>query len=223
MIDLVDTKGKPRKMSISIYLAALFISSILFVSGIYIGKMIEASNVSSLSSGIENVNSKLGSMELLYLIGDEAPYMCPVFLNELADLDRQTEDFGKKISFLEEQKGVEDERLKRDYFMLEARAFLFSQKVRSACGSNYTTILYFYTNKGCSNCYAQGKELSALKSKLGESVRIYSFDGKLGSPIVDALMLKTNASSYPSISINSGDAIGGLLSKEDLLSRISNQ
>jgi hypothetical protein len=147
----------------------------------------------------------------------DASYMCPVFIDELSTLDKQTEEFGKKISFLEEQKGVVDAPIKQDYFMLEARSYLLSEKVKSACGSNYSTILYFYSNKNCANCDSQGKELSKLKASLGEGVRIYSFDGELDSPIVTALMLKNSVTAYPSVVVNSNSTQSGLMTKDEIL------
>ncbi|MFH1306427.1 MAG: hypothetical protein ABIH83_02085 [Candidatus Micrarchaeota archaeon] len=209
MIILDNARPTQRRISLSLYLAALFISTIIFISGIYIGKMIEQASITGLSSGIDEVSADINSIELLYLLEEDSPAFCPVYRDELSKLDIRTEELGSKISYLEEKRGVEDVELKKKYFMLEANTFLLSQKVRGTCGANYSTILYFYSNKQCDDCAQQGEELSQLKKKLGENVRIYSFDGELGSAIVDALMMKYEVNSFPSIVINSNYTASG--------------
>ncbi len=200
---MVNLEGKPREISLSLYIAAFIISVVLFSAGIYVGKAMEIGNVTGLSEGISLANSKMNSIELLYLMGEDSATLCPVYRSELQKLDTQTESLGYQISYLED-KGTRDPELKRQYFMLEASAYLLSQKVMTRCSgtANYSTVLYFYNNRNCANCTAQGLALLDVKKKMGDKLRVYSFDGGLGSEIVDVLRLKYNVTVYPSLVIN---------------------
>ncbi len=209
---MVNLAGNPREISLSTYLAALFISAVIFAAGIYVGKVMETGNLATLSSGIDSANNKMNSVEMLYLMGEDSPAICPVYRSELHNLDAQTEQLGYQISYLED-KGTRDPELKKSYFMLEASAYLLSQKVMAKCeadyAANYSTVLFFYNNSNCPNCTQQGYELLDVKKRLGESLRVYSFDGGLGSDIVDVLKLKYNVTTYPSIVIDGNRTISG--------------
>lgn len=211
-----ETQQNPRKINVSLYLAALLISTLIFAAGVYAGKAIEQGNLNSISSDVDAANIRASSLELIYLAGDSANF-CPVYTDELSTLDSQTEQLGYQLAYLEDMKGVSDPVLKKKYFMLEAEAFLLSQKVNGKCGSNYSTILYFYSNSNCSVCRStQGPELLEVKKTLGAGVRIYSFDGDLGSPIVDALKAEYGVSSYPEISVNGRPAVSGVKTRDQI-------
>lgn len=213
---MTDLKGNPRKISLSLYLTAFLISAIIFAAGIYTGKLMEQSNINSLSAKVDAANMRASSLELMYL-SDDSPEFCPVYQEELFNLDSEVESIGYRLSYMEDTKGITDAALKKKYFMLEAQAFLLSQKVREKCGANYSTLLYFYSNSNCTTCKQQGIELLEVKKELGEKIRIYSFDGDLGSAIVDALKAKYNVMQYPSIVVNKNRAIGGLKNKQEVL------
>ncbi len=210
---MVNLEGKPREISLSLYIAAFIISVVLFSAGIYVGKAMEIGNVTGLEEGISLANSKMNSIEMLYLMGEDSAALCPVYRSELHNLDTQTENLGYQISYLED-KGTRDPELKKQYFMLEASAYFLSQKVMTRCSgtANYSTVLYFYNNRNCANCTAQGLALLDVKKKMGDKLRVYSFDGGLGSEIVDVLRLKYNVTVYPSLVINGQSTYAGLRS-----------
>ncbi len=208
----MENQPSPRKISFSLYLTAFFISAIIFAFGVYVGTLVQNDNLQAISQDISAANQKMGSVQLLYLFGD-SPDLCPVYLSELYSIDAQTEQLGYKIAFLEDKKDAYDPELKKSYFLLESSAYLLSQKVREKCEANYSTVLYFYSNARCQDCRQQGNELLAVKKKLGEGIRIYSFDGDLGSPIVDALKKRYGVSGYPSLVVNSNLTVKGLKSQ----------
>lgn len=206
-------KTKNREPSISLYIAAFFITVVIFTLGILVGKAIEQEALSSISARMDAMHIKTSFFEFLYLIEDSADF-CPVYIEELASIDEETAKLGYKLSYLEEIKGAVDVETKKKYFILEAAAFVLSSKVKEKCNADYSTILYFYSNANCTDCQEQGKELSKIKQEFGEKVRIYSFDGDLGSPIVAAFKNKYRVSAYPSIVLNENETINGLRSKE---------
>ncbi len=205
-----------RKVSVLLYLTALLISAIIFSAGIFLGKVLERGNLDSLSSTADSTILQTSSLKVLYLVGDAVEF-CPVFLDELSIIDKETEELGYKLTYLEETKGITDLELKKKYFMLEANAYLLSQKVIGKCGASYSTVLFMYSNSNCTGCKEQGAELLAVKKQLGEKVRIYSFDGDIGSPIADAFKKKYGITVYPSIVINGNSTLSGFRSKDEIL------
>ncbi len=197
-----------RQVSVPIYAAAFFISVIIFAIGVYIGTVLDKGNVNTMLSEVEKTNQLALSSQLMLLMGDSSTF-CPVYLEELGKLDQETEKLGLKLAYLEDIKGVSDTGLKKQYFVLETNAFLLSEKVKETCGVNFTTVLYFYSNKNCTDCRQQGYELINLKQKLDEQIRIYSFDGDLGSSLAEALKNRYSVKTYPSIVIGGNRTLAG--------------
>jgi hypothetical protein len=204
-----------RKISVSLYIVAFVITAAIFCAGLYIGQVMERDNMNSISASLDGLNTRMSSAEIFFLSGD-SPQFCPVYLDELSNIDSETENTGYMLEYMENVRGVADPGLKRKYFLLEAKAYLLSQKSVAECGANFTTVLYFYSNSNCSRCQEQGNGLMEMKKALGESVRIYSFDGDLGSPIAKALMNMYNVSVYPSVVVAGNATHSGFVSHEDL-------
>jgi len=187
---------------------------IIFSVGIYIGSILSASATEDVSRQVKDISQRIESAQLLSLL-EESNEFCPFYVSELGKLDDETERVGYKLTFLEQKQGVVDENLKKKYFILETETYLLSKKINNKCGMNNTLILYFYSHKECEKCREQGEVLLAVKEELADTkkVKIYSFDGELGSEIADALEKKHGIKTYPSIVID--DKVNsGFLSKE---------
>jgi hypothetical protein len=213
--EVAELSSQGRKISLSLYMAALLISAIIFAVGIYVGQLLERETLGSVSTLIDLTSQKSTSLELLYLVGD-SPRFCPVYSDELLQIDGETEQIGYRLQYMEEKKGIQDDPVKLKYFMQEATAYLLSKKVQEKCGANFSTVLYFYSIKGCEFCSQQGNELMYLKKTLGDNVKIYSFDGELGSPIVEVLKDEYGVRSYPSIVVDGNHTRSGLQSEQDI-------
>jgi hypothetical protein len=193
-----------RKLSVPIYLTAFVISLIIFLSGIYVGSLIDNSNLEGISGDVESISQKVSSVQLLLLMEGNSSSFCPVYTSELDNIDTNVEEVGHKLSYLEEEKQVFDNELKKQYFVLQAESYLLSKRVKEVCGDNSVLLINFYSNKDCNVCSQQGGEiLKARDSLIGkEKVKLYSFDGELGSPVADAFKVQYNVSSYPSIVVD---------------------
>jgi hypothetical protein len=195
-----------RKVSLSLYAGAFVISLAIFLIGVYVGHLIDTSSMEDISGDLSRVSQKVASVQLLLLMEGNSSSFCPVYKSELGSIDSEVEKMGHKLSYLEEQKGVYDNALKKKYFILEAESYLLSQKVRQLCSDDAVLLVYFYSNTNCSKCREQGIEILKAKDGLDSeniTVKLYSFDGDLGSPVADAFKGRYNITSYPSIVINS--------------------
>lgn len=168
------------------------------------GQHMDKQNLAGLSVEVDSLTNRISSMQLLFLMEQNSSAFCPVYKSELNTLDVQMQNVGYKLDFLEREKKAFDATLKKQYFILEAESYLLSKKVKQVCKDNNTLLVYFYSNTNCSICRNQGDEILKARDSLlnKKTVKIYSFDGDIGSPVAKALMLQYNVSSYPSIVID---------------------
>jgi hypothetical protein len=207
-----------RTVSVPIYAAAFAISLAIFLVGIYIGTLIDQANIRSISDDVSNISEKVASIQLLLLAEGNSSAFCPVYSSSLDSIDGDVERIGYKLTYLEDEKGVYDAELKKKYFIVEAESYLLSQKVRSLCGDDSVLLINFYSNADCERCRDQGVEILKARDALSSSgidVKLFSFDGEIGSPVAEAFAMQYNVTSYPSVVIN-GRTYGGFKGSDDL-------
>lgn len=194
-----------RKISVSLYASAFILTVIVFSAGVLVGQMIDQANQATISQEVGEISARVASTQLLMLLEDGGPSFCPVYRSALDSINMDVERIGHKLTYLEEEKGAYDIPLKKSYFVLEAQSYLLSKKINERCGENSTLLLYFYSNSNCTQCLAQGNDILNARDELraqGKEVKIYSFDGDLGSPVADALKAQYGVHTYPSIVVD---------------------
>ena len=193
-----------RKISYSVYVAAFLISAGIFVLGIFVGQAIGNSNLEKISGEVNSASSRLESIQFLYLSDNASASFCPLYNAEVDSLDKDIETIGYKLTYLEEERGVYDNELKKKYFVLEAQSHLISKKINSLCGDSRILLINFYSNKNCERCKEQGIEVlkarDALNGKI--AVKLFSFDGDLYSPISQSYKNQYGITKYPTLIIN---------------------
>ena len=212
-----------RKISTSLFALAFILTVIVFSAGVFVGTMIDQTNQNIISNEVVDISSKLESTQLLMLLDENSSAFCPVYMAQLDSINDEVEKIGHKLSFLEDEKEVMDIPLKKSYFVLEAQSYLLSKKLNSRCGENNTLLLYFYSNKNCTDCKAMGNDILSARDELiseGKIIKIYSFDGELGSPIADALKAQYGVHTYPSIVVD-GEIHSGSLSQVQIKDAMS--
>ena len=211
-----------RTVSYPIYAAAFVISLAIFVIGIYIGMQIDQASVRSISDDVANISEKVASVQLLLLAEGNSSSFCPIYTEQLDSIDADVERIGYKLSYLEDEKRIYDPELKKKYFVVEAESYLLSRKVNSLCGDDSALLIHFYSNSGCEQCREQGAEvLKARDALAGEGIdlKLFSFDGELGSPVAESFMAQYNVTAFPSVVIN-GRTYPGFHGSEDLAAYI---
>jgi len=212
-----------RSISYPLYAAAFVLSVLVFSIGVYVGYLIDQSNQASISKEVEDISRKVESTQLLMLLEDNSSSFCPLYKSQLDSINEEVENIGYRLSYLEEEKNVYDVPLKKNYFVLEAQSYLLSKKIKERCGDKSVLLIYFYSNANCSSCKDQGDEILRVRDDLrdrGIIVKIFSFDGDLGSPVADALKTQFSVSKYPSIIVD-GKLYPGTMSRDKLQSVLS--
>ncbi len=194
-----------RSFSLSIYLVAFVLSLAIFAIGIYVGYLADASNLSSVYAEVSSISEKVTSAQLI-LLTDNNQSFCPLYLSELNDIDGEVEKVGHKLSYLEDEKNMFDSELKKKYFLLETESYLLTKKFDTVCGNGPGVIINFYSNKNCGQiCKEQGIEVlkarDALKAQ-GVDVKLFSFDGEIGSPAADSMKSQFGVTIYPTLIVN---------------------
>lgn len=189
-----------RKITLKVYVLALIVTVAIFLLGAYVGQIVDVQVTETLMEQMEYYFEESASMQVMLLFED-SPSFCPLYMNESDNLEEITINLGEQLTYFEEVKGVNDEDLKRQYFLLETKSYLFAKKINDVCGIEKNLILYFYSSD-CEKCKEQGNELTSFSHEFEGDLRIYSFDGELNSPVVEGLKNEYNITAYPSIVIN---------------------
>lgn len=197
------------------YVIVLFITSTIFISGLWLSNYLNNKKINQLKSIENNISLDLMSSETQFDLLQEqscedvsSGTILSSELNSLAD----------KISYSENNIGIDNVdviSLKKSYSLLEIKDYLLMKKIRERCGENSIFILYFYKNDNCNDCTKQGYVLTSLREKYPD-LRVYSFDYNL-----DLSAIRTMTSIYkvpddlPAIVIN-GKVYRGLHTVEEI-------
>ncbi|NYZ74252.1 hypothetical protein H0O00_03855 [Candidatus Micrarchaeota archaeon] len=207
-----------RTVSVPLYIGAFLMSLAIFLLGIYIGSTMDSSHLASISEDVSSVSDRVASVQLLILMEGNSSAFCPVYSSELDAIDNDVEKMGYMLTYLEDEKGVFDNELKKKYFVLEAESYVLSRKVNDLCGDDSTLLINFYSNKDCGRCKEQGTEILQARDELaagGVGVKLFSFDGELNSSVADALEAQYGVSGYPSVVID-GKTYSGFRTSDEL-------
>lgn len=194
-----------RKVSLHIYVGAFILSLAIFIIGVYIGYLIDSSNLQNINSEIASISDNVSSTEFMLMSEGNSSAFCPVYISNLDAIDQNVEMVGYKLSYLEDEKAIYDNESKKNYFILEGESYLLSEKVKALCGDKSILLINFYSNSNCQTCKGEGTEILRSRDQLaqnGTSIKLFSFDGDLGSPVADAFKAQYNVTSYPTIVIN---------------------
>lgn len=213
-----------RSISFSLYAAAFLLSVAIFVTGVLVGQAVDRSSTESISEEVVKVSQKVSSVQLLLLMEKNTSAMCPVYLDELTSISDDVERMGYKLTYLEEEKHIYDNELKKQYFVLEAESHVLSEKVKTLCGDRSILLINFYSNRNCTRCAEEGGDILEARDALtaqGTPVKLFSFDGELGSPVAEVFEARYNVTTYPTIVIN-GKTYPGFRSSEELQTLMRN-
>ncbi|NBV76785.1 hypothetical protein EBR66_01330 [bacterium] len=161
------------------YLTAFAITALVFATAFYISNYFNSKRVVNVRTTQDQIAIDILSLETQFDL--LAEHSCKD-IAENSVLSRELQPLGERLSYLENNRGANDEellRLKRYYSLLEIKDILLIQKVAAKCKLKPVVILYFYSNTGdCKDCERQGYVLTALAEKY-PTLRVYSFDYNL--------------------------------------------
>ncbi len=161
------------------YIYAFIITSAIFITAMFISNKLSEDKLIQVRAIEDKMSIDILSLETQFDLLQELS--CEQ-ISENTILSSELSNLASKLSYMEEQRGSDDEeviRLKRRYSLLQIKDLLLMKKISNKCNIEPTVILYFYSNQGdCPSCKRQGYVLTKL-SREHEEIRIYAFDTNL--------------------------------------------
>ena len=197
------------------YLIVFFITSTIFVSGLWLSNFFQTKKIDSLKTIESKISLDLMSSETQFNLLQEVS--CKDISNTV--LSSEINSLADKISYSENNIGIENTdviSLKKYYSLLEIKDYLLMKKITDRCGESKSIfILYFYKNDDCPDCTKQGYILTALHNKY-PNLRVYSFDYNLDLSAIKAMIsIYKVPNTVPAIVIN-GKVYSELKTTEDI-------
>ncbi|MBI1969571.1 hypothetical protein HYS48_02655 [Candidatus Woesearchaeota archaeon] len=189
------------------YLAALAITTLIFLLGIFIGNKISQAKLSNIDTLEREIRTDVLGAELQYRLILENP--CNV--TDPGVLTEQLYEIGSRLDFMESELGKDNQQvlgLKEFYSMLEIQHWLLLRRTKAVCNKEYDLILYFYSNLGdCDACELQGHVLNYMHEKYPE-INIYSFDINMQNPVLQTIRDLYRIQTPPTLIINDKVSVG---------------
>lgn len=197
-----------KKMSTKAYMIiALFLSTIVFVSGISIGILIDEFKSSSITSNIEELHNSIvdAEIELLLLDYFGGNLSCNYLIAKSEELSKQSSELGSRLISFEQSNQIIPEvytPLKEDYTRVLIKNWIMLENIKNSCNANYSTILYFYNNDICDLCEEQAYVLNYYKNIFESNVMIFAIDAALDIGTIDMLLSNYEIDEYPSLVVD---------------------
>src|SRR3989338_5988014 len=103
-----DRPKVERKINYSLHLAALVVTTLIFLIGILFGMQIDNLLYKGIDTHLQEINNdRVLAVELMLLLGDDPKY-CSFYESELARFDGETSRLGTQLEYLETEKNSID-------------------------------------------------------------------------------------------------------------------
>jgi len=211
----------------NIFVKAALLTTFVFITGIVFGLWISEEKVGKLEQEITIMNEEIQNTNLQFMISDvlENNLSCKYLEKQALLLADKATALGKEIEKYEDSQKISEKGLmemKKRYVSTLVQDWLMVEKIKKNCGSDYTTILYFYKRGNCNECGNQGTVLTYLREKSNEQMMVYPIDKDTQLYLVSLLLDMYNITTYPSIVVN-GETINGFIDADNLTNIICNQ
>ena len=211
-----------RKLEKGKIIIVFFISLFVFLSGLSLGNLMTRTKVSLLDDEISKIEIGLASPELEFLFKDvmQRELSCEYFNTQLYDITQHTNTLADEITKYEKNTNPffsqsEFNILKSRYTLALLKNWMYLEKLKKVCDSNYTTVLYFYTSD-CDKCPMQGFYLSYYKKLASDDLMIFALQTDIDVAIAKAIAINYNVTVYPSLVIDGEKVYHDFQEKSDL-------
>ncbi len=197
-------KTKPNT---SKYIAAFSLTTLVFISGIFLGNFIAQSGLTDLRESQEILRAQLLGLDLRdRLITSQNVCEVPI-----KDIREGKVELGRRVEVLEKRLGKlnpEVLRQKELYQLIEIKTLLLLEERKERCDEDYSIILFFYTNEendprgSDKKSQNQGIVLNALYNGYPDYINTFSFDINTENPALSTLKSIHNINSVPTLVID---------------------
>jgi hypothetical protein len=208
-----------KKELIKTHVTTILLTIAVFSVGIISGMLLGDTRVGFLDININELKWDMDSVELGFMLSSAIENVsCKYLESQLSDVSEIADEIGSRIVSLETKNLLQTQsyiELKRDYMLVRLRYWLLTEQFKSECGSNLTTILYFYAVQDCPACTDQGVILDYEQSRVPWLI-IFPVDAFEDISIMRTLRDVYTINVTPSIVIDGKDVYRGLQSLETI-------
>lgn len=191
-----------------VVITSFIITIAVFSAGVIIGKFLDnyrfTDVVDTMRETEINTESYVVEQQFIEKFGGRS---CELLRPRLIELSRDLSTIGQSLTLYESGAMLLDKKdydyLKRRYFVLEARTYMYELQAKYSCGDNRTLILFFYSGQDEVPSIKQGYVLDEMYREYKNNVSIHSFDINFqNSTITDILEKYYNITEAPTIVVN---------------------
>ena len=224
--NLRTIQGKKKmvaKIRKDIFITVFIISIAIFLLGFYISRVWDDLRINQVNEDLKD--STLDTMSILieqefltqFNIDD-----CAISESRLSSISKNLFELGQTLMEYEKKgllKTKEYSTLRKEYFLIEVRAYTNFIEFTNRCNPNTDIILYFYnTEEDLSE--RQGYALDAIVNRDDVKVRVFSIDKNFDDPTLDTIKSFYNITKTPTIIINNKIKKEGFVSISELIGLI---
>lgn len=193
------------------YIIAFVITSLVFISGFFIGSRIASSRTEEIQRGLQNDLLDFQSLELELSMIKESK-ACDYISYRLPDIIRRKVELGRKfdVGDIPEE---DAELLKKQYVISLTRYWFFSEVQEKDCNITTPRIMFFFDDTEMSR--EQGRVLDYTVYKSNQTISVFAFNTEWKGPIVRLLMANYQVQKLPAVIIN-GTKYEGLQGRDQL-------
>lgn len=207
------------------YFLAGFISLLIFMVGIQTGLLLSNEKVRLFENEVQSVRNHVDSLELEFLFIDVfgKELSCEYLNNQVILVGNEADRMGALLSSYDASRKLDEpiNTTKEDYMSVLIREWLYFEKVKGACHTNATTVVYFYSNNACPDCREQGVVLTYFKQSMKDKLMVFPIDLNVNLPIIQSLRGTFGIAEVPTIVVN-GVKYPGFVDKDRLGSILTN-
>lgn len=199
------------------YILAAALTFAVIAGGFGLNWIFNAQREELVQENLLNIQSSLSESELeMEYITGFAKDKCPLLEQEMGSISKTLFDTNKKLLQYREYAigSSEFRRLKTDQSTLYIKYWMFTLTARENCGTNTTTILYFWDNSLKSQ--QEGYALDSISEKYGSRALVVPLDYSFDLGIIKMLSSQFNITGAPSVVINEKTKMEGLVSSSEI-------
>ncbi len=180
------------------YLITFIITSLVFVSGLFIGSKITESRTEEIQRSLQRDLLDFQSLELeLSLIKDTTA--CEYISYRLPDVIKRKVELGRKFDVGDIPK--EDASILQSQYVISLmRYWFFSEVQEKQCNITTPRVMFFFDDSEISR--EQGRVLDYLVYRSNESISVFAFNIKWEEPIIRLLVTNYQVNQTPALIIN---------------------
>lgn len=209
-----------------VVITSLVITIAIFSAGIIIGMFLDSYRFNDVVNAMReteiNTESYVVEQQFIEKFGGRS---CELLQPRLIELSSDLSTIGQSLTQYENGAMLLDKQdysyLKKRYFVLESRTYMYEMNAKQICNDNRTLILFFYSGDDKEPSIKQGYVLDDIYREYKDNVSIHSFDINFqNSTIVDILEKYYNVTEAPTVIINDNIVRKGFVSVNEIQSII---